>query len=184
VSDKAAPGAAPAGFILLGHIVRPHGVHGAVVVSPYTDNFDLILSGRELELLSPDGQTRRPAGALKGKAAAQGLIIKLKNVPDREAAQALKGWRLGIDRARLPEADDDEVYWADFIGLELFTPEGQPIGRVVNLMEAGAGLILVAAPADNPGGELLLPYHEDFVVELDVAGGRLTLDLPPGLLEL
>lgn len=174
----------PPGFVVLGHITRPHGVHGAVIITPYTDNPDAILEGRNLELLSPDGEVRRPVGSLKGKAAAQGLIVKFKNITTREAALALKGWRVGLERVFLPEAGEDEVYLTDLIGLDLFTADGKKFGRVTNLMEAGAGLILVAVPDDGTGRELLAPFHESLVVELDLEARRLTLDLPPGLLDI
>lgn len=174
----------PLGFIVLGHITRPHGVHGAVIITPYTANFESILDGRGLELLSPNGEVRRAVGSLKGKPAAQGLIVKLKDVTTREAAQALKGWRLGLDRALLPAVEDDEVYWADLIDLDLFTPDGERFGRVTNLMEAGAGLILVATPADGSDRELLVPFQDQFVVEVDLDGRRLILDIPPDLLDL
>ncbi len=177
-------GQAPPGFVILGHITRPHGVHGAVIISPYTENYQSILDGQGLELLSPDGEVRRPITSLKGKPAAQGLIVKIGDVTTREAAQALKGWRLGLDRALLPEAEDDEVYWADLIGLDLFTPDGVRFGRVTNLMEAGAGLILMAAPADGSNREMLLPFQDQFVVEVDLKGRRLVLDVPPELLDL
>jgi len=177
-------GRIPPGFVVLGHIARPHGVHGAVIITPYTDNPQLILDGQGLEFLSPDGEIRRPVASMKGKPAAQGLIVKIKNITTREAAQALKGWRVGLERGLLPETREDEVYWADLIGLDLYTPDGLNFGRVTNLMEAGAGLILVAAGPDGPDHELLIPFHEQFVVDLDLDGGRLTMDLPPGLLDL
>ncbi len=170
-------------FVVLGHISRPHGVHGAVVVTPYAQEPDLILQGRHLELISPDDR-RRPLDSLKGKEAAQGLIVKIKDVTTREAAAALKGWRVIMKREHLPPTADDEVYWADLIGLEVFSPDGRNLGRVDKLMEVGAGLILVVKRPDDPEGELLLPYQEEFLVELDLESGRLVLDPPPGLLEL
>ena len=171
-------------FVILGHVARAHGVHGALIVTPYTQDPQVILDGRHLELLSPDGLERRPAASLKGKEAAQGLIVKIKNVTTREAASALKGWRLGIPRRYLPEPAEDEVYWADLLGLQVFDAQGRELGRVARLMEAGAGLILVLDSALAPGQELLLPYQEEFVVSLEPAEGRLVLDPPPGLLEL
>lgn len=176
---------APAGFVVLGHVVRAHGVHGAVVVQPYTDDPGAILEhGGHLRLLSPDGAALRPAGTLKGKSAAQGLIVKFGSITTREAAEGLRGWRLGLDRQFLPPAGDDEVYWADLEGLTVLTPEGRTLGRVDGLMEAGAGLLLVVISPEEPGRERLLPYHEEFVVSLDVAGGRLVYDPPEGLLDL
>ena len=182
MTDEA--GRTPPGFIVLGHVTRPHGVHGAVIIAPYTENHQSILDGRGLELLSPDGEVRLPVTSLKGKAAAQGLIVKIKNFSTREAAQAFQGWRVGLDRSLLPAAEDDEVYWADLIGLDLFTPDGTRFGRVTNLMEAGAGLILAAESADGPKRELLVPFQDQFVVEVNLEGRRLIMDIPPELLEL
>ena len=171
-------------LVILGHVARAHGVHGALIVTPYAEDPQIILDGRHLELLSPDGLERRPVASLKGKQAAQGLIIKIKNVGTREAAAALKGWRLGMERWHLPEPAEDEVYWADFIGLQVFDAQGRELGRVARLMEAGAGLILVLDSDLSPGRELLLPYQAEFLVSLEPEQGRLVLDPPPGLLEL
>lgn len=182
MTDETRP--TPPDFIVLGYIARPHGVHGAVVVTTFSTDPGLILDGQGLELLSPDGATRRPVSSLKGKEAAQGLILKMKDVTTREAALELKGWRIGLKRELMPEVDDDEVYWADLLGLEVFTPEGLNLGQVKNLMEAGAGLVLAVISPSSPEHELLLPYQEQFVVELDLSARRLVLDLPPGLLDL
>jgi 16S rRNA processing protein RimM len=176
---------APAGWVALGHVVRAHGVHGAVLVEPYTDDPLAVLAhGDRLELLSPDGAERRPAGPLSGRPGARGLIVTFGLAAAREAAEALKGWRLGLDRRFLPPAGDDEVYQADLEGLTVLTPEGRILGRVDGLMEAGAGLILVVLPPGEPGRELLLPFQEEFVVRLAAAGGRLVYDPPEGLLDL
>jgi 16S rRNA processing protein RimM len=154
-----------------------------VVITPYTENSALILKGAHLELLSPDGRERRPISSLKGREAGRGLIVKIKNITTREAAQGLKGWSLIMARPHLPAAADDEVYWADLIGLAVSTPDGRELGLVTNLMEAGAGLILVVSdPSD--GRERLLPFQEQFIVSLDLPGRRLALDPPPGLLDL
>lgn len=170
--------------VILGHVARPHGVHGAIIITPYGDNPELILTGRRIFLLSPDGLERRPVESLKGKEAAQGLIVKIKNITTREAASAFRGWRVALAREHLPEPADDEVYLADLIGLTVLVNNGRPVGRVVNLIEAGGGLILVIISSDQPDKEILVPYQEQFVVEVDLAGGRLVMDLPPGLLEL
>lgn len=178
------PPTTPEDFVVLGHIARAHGVHGAVVVVPYAEEPLAMLHYQGLELLSPDGRTRRPAGAVKGKAAAQGLIIKMAGVTTREAAADLKGWRLGLGREHLPEPEEDEIYLADLIGLAVETKDGRRLGRVANLMEAGGALLLVVESTEEEGREYLLPYHEEFLVSVDEPGGRLVFDPPPGLLDL
>lgn len=171
-------------YVALGHVSRPHGVHGALVISPYTDDPGLILKGAHLELISPDGRTRRPVESLKGKEAAQGLIVKIKNITTREAAGALQGWSLVMAREHLPAPAEEEVYWADLLGLTVKTPDGRSLGRVAHLMEAGAGLILVVPDQEDPTREYLLPFQEEFLVKLDIQNGQVIVDPPPGLLEL
>lgn len=174
----------PGEEVVLGHVARPHGVHGALVITPYTDRPELILKGDDLTLCSPDGRASRPIESLKGKEAAQGLIVKIKNITTREAAAALKGWGLTMAREKLPEPDQEEVYWADLMGLEVKTSGGLYLGQVEHLMDAGAGLILVVMAPGEPGQERLIPFQEEFLVELDLEKGRLIIDPPPGLLEL
>lgn len=171
-------------FIALGHVARAHGVHGAVVITPYTDDEGLILRGRGLKLMSPEGLERPISGAVKGKAAAQGLIAKLPGVTDRDAAQALAGWQIGVARQDLPPAGDDEVYWADLVGLAVETADGRQLGVVSRLMEAGAGLLLCVTPPGEGGRELLLPFQKEFIVKVDLPGRLAVLNPPPGLLDL
>lgn len=171
-------------YVVLGHVSRPHGVHGAFIITPYTDDPSLILKGEHLELRSPDGRTKQPLDSLKGKEAAQGLIVKVGTVASREAAAGLRGWSLVMAREHLPEPSEEDIYWADLLGLSVQTPDGRCLGRVEHLMEAGAGLILVVTDPENQDRELLLPFQEEFLVELDLDNSRVVIDPPPGLLEL
>ena len=169
-------------FVELGRVIRPHGVGGAFMVLTYTEDPEALLKGDGLELRSPDGCTRRRAEGAAGRPAAAGLIVKIPGLNRREEAAALKGWSLVRPRALLPPLPDDEVYWADLLGLSVETIDGRALGRVGNLMEAGAGLLLVVT--DQAGAERLIPFQPGFVADLDLEGGRLVVDPPPGLLDL
>jgi len=135
-----------------------------------------------LELWSPDGRERRPAGGLAGRTASGRLVVKLPGLESREEAAALKGWRLVLPRNLLPPLPDDEIYWTDLIGLAVSTTSGLDLGRVEGLLEAGAGLIL--SVIDPAGLERLIPFQPDCLAEVDLADGRLVLDPPPGLLDI
>ena len=175
---------APEGFVVLGHISRAHGVHGAVIIHPYTADPELILEkAKLLELLAPDGLTRRPVPSIKGKVAAQGVIVKIQGISDRNEAQDMAGWRVGINREHLPPPAEDEIYLADLIGLEVFTPDQTSLGKVVGIVETGSCPLLATVNPAKPKEEILLPFHEDFIVSLDSIACKLVLDLPPGLLE-
>ena len=169
-------------LVELGRVIRPHGVNGAFIVSAYTENPAAVLERPGLELCSPDGRERRPAEGLAGRVASGRLVVKLPGLDGREEAAALKGWRLVLPRNLLPPLPDDEIYWADLLGLMVSTKSGRALGRVEGLMEAGAGLLL--AVIDPAGLERLIPFQPGLLAEVDLDGGRLVLDPPPGLLEL
>ena len=170
------------GFVELGRVIRPHGVGGALMVEAWTEDPEAILKGGGLELRSPDSLSRRRAEGLTGRATAKGLIVKIPGLSHREEAAALKGWRLVKPRSLLPPLPDDEVYQADLLGLAVSTLAGQDLGRVGNLMDAGAGLLLVVT--DPAGLERLIPFQPALIADLDLEGRRLIVDPPPGLLDL
>ena len=167
--------------LVLGHVIRAHGVHGAILLAPYTESSQTILEGHDLFLLPPDNSSLPPfpIESLKGKEANQGLILKIKNINSRETAAEFKGFRLAILRKNLPDLTSDEVYLADLIGLMVQTLDGQNIGAVENFMETPAIILSIRTP---DGREVLVPYA--FVCEYNLPMGFLTIDPPEGLLEL
>jgi 16S rRNA processing protein RimM len=103
-------------------------------------------------------------------------------VTTREGAEALARTKLYIARALLPEREADEWYHADLIGLTAIGQDGIEIGKVVAVQNFGAGDLIEIAPAAG-GATVLIPFTRDTVPDVDVEGGRLTLDPPEGLFE-
>jgi len=116
--------------------------------------------------------------ALKG-----GFAVRLGGVKTREAADALKGTRLYVSRSALPELPDDEYYYSDLIGLTALDTGGAVLGKVKAVQDYGAGDILEVQP-NNGGASLLFPFTRDAVPTVDLAGGRVIVDPPAGLLPL
>jgi 16S rRNA processing protein RimM len=114
--------------------------------------------------------TLKVTGTAKGV-----VIVKATGVSDRTQAEALKGARFFVDREALPEADDDEFYLEDLIGLKAEREDGTPLGRVKAVYDFGAGNIL---ELDGPAGNLMLPFNEDVVPEVDLDGGRIVVAPP------
>lgn len=162
----------PGDRVLLAIIGRAHGVRGEVRVKTFTAD--------PAALADYDGladETGRPFRVERLRQAKEVMVVKFAGVGDREAAEALNGLALYVDRAALPPAGEDEFYHADLIGLEAFGPDGASIGTVVAVHDHGAGDILEIAP--RRGSALLVPFTRDVVPEVDLAGGRLTLVPPP-----
>ena len=109
------------------------------------------------------------------------VIAALDGVADRKEAEGLKGLRLYVAKDALPPPDEDEFYHADLLGLEA-VQDGEPVGTVRSIIPAGEMEVL---EIDRGPGEqsLLVPFTRAAVPEIDLAGGRLTID-PPGEVEM
>lgn len=162
----------PESRILMGVIGRPHGVRGLLRVTSYAD---------ELTGHGPlsDERGRRFVVRWRGDGVAEiaqvvdGAEVK---VADRTAAERLTNVRLYVERARLPEPEDDEFYLADLVGLTAVDVACSVIGRVVAVHDYGAGASLEIACEGAP--PLLVPFTRGCVPEVDVAGGRLIVEPP------
>lgn len=106
-----------------------------------------------------------------------GLAARMSGIVTREDAEAAKGLRLFADRARLPVLEDDEYYHADLVGLAVLDAGGNRIGAVKAVLNHGASdLLEVLGPGMK--APLLLPFTKAVVPTVDIAGGRLVVDLP------
>ena len=109
------------------------------------------------------------------------LIARVAGVSTREAAEALRNVEIFARRDQLPPPAHDEFYYDDLIGLEAVDAAGAQLGRVVSLMNYGAGDVLEIAPAQ--GGEtLLLPFTKRITPRIDFDAGRIVIE-PPGEVE-
>lgn len=110
-----------------------------------------------------------------------GFAARIKGVRYRDEAEALRGTRLFVARAALPSLPDDEFYHSDLIGLTVVDTGGAEIGRVKAVQDYGAGDILEIQR--RGGKDVLLPFTAEVVPTVDLAAGRLVVDLPEGALE-
>jgi len=166
--------------VVLARIGAPHGVRGEVRVKSFAENpADVAAYG---PLAAPDGRvfeitTIRPAA---GKAPDM-FVVRLKGVEGRSTVEALNGVELSVARTELPPAAAGEFYHADLIGLAAVTSAGVALGTVVAVANYGAGDLLEIKLAK--GGALLAPFTRAVVPEIDVAGGRVVVATPPGLID-
>lgn len=110
-----------------------------------------------------------------------GLAARLSGIGSKEAADALRGTRLYVDRDALPGLPDDEFYHADLIGLRVLDTGGTELGRVRAVHNHGAGdLLELTGPAIK--GAVLLPFTRDTVPTVDLDAGVLIADPPEGLI--
>lgn len=112
----------------------------------------------------------------EGRAHGRGVVLKFRESQDREAAQALMGSTLAIERDWLPPLDEGEFYWADLQGLQVETLDGLALGRVDGFIETGANDVMVV----RGERERLIPWVRGmYVKDVDVVAGRIRVDWDP-----
>jgi 16S rRNA processing protein RimM len=179
-------GSRPAGgaALLVGVVLRPHGLSGELVVDVHTDSPDQRFApGAVLARAAADG---RAAGVLTVESArphSGRLLVRFAEAPDRTAAEGLRGSRLLVDPAALPPTGDpDEFHVHQLEGLAAELPDGTAVGTVREVVHGPGGELLVLARPGAP--DALVPFVRAIVPTVDLDGGRVVLDPPEGLLDL
>jgi 16S rRNA processing protein RimM len=160
--------------IAVGVFGAPHGVRGEVRLKSYTG--DPMAIADYAPLTDKTGERRfvlKSARLFKDDL----LVVALQGVNDRDQAATLTRMELFVEREQLPEADEDEFYHADLIGLRALDEQRAEIGIISAVHDFGAGDILDIKPASG-GASLLLPFTKAIVPQIDLAKGTLTLVLP------
>ena len=158
--------------ICVARIGAPHGVRGAVKLWTFTE--DPLAVQSYGPLMTKDGSRQFEIATVR--AAGDHLVATFKGVATRNDAEKLNGIELYVPREKLPETDDGEYYYADLIGLAAVDAANEPIGRVIGVHNFGAGDIIEIAPPK--GATLLLPFTNAVVPTVDIAGGRVVIELP------
>jgi 16S rRNA processing protein RimM len=158
--------------VCVARIGAAHGVRGAVKLWIFTE--DPLAVRRYGPLSTRDGA--RQFEVTSAREAKDHLVATLKGVTTREQAERLNGIELYVPRDRLPATDENEYYHADLIGLSAVTVAGEPLGSVVAIHNFGAGDIIEIAPPQ--GATMLLPFSNAVVPMVDLAGGRVVINIP------
>ena len=163
----------PDRLVLVGRFGAPQGVRGEVRLQSYTGDPEAIGGYGPL---TDAGRTRGFAFERLRPLKDDMLVVKVEGVGTREAAALLTGVELFARRDRLPAPSEDEFYYDDLVGLAAATADGRALGRVVAVLNYGAGDILEIAPGS--GEALLLPFTKTVVPAIDFAAGRIVVEPP------
>ena len=163
-------------LILVGRVAGAFGVRGELRIATYTE--DPLTLTKFKALTRQDGS---PALTLTtARVAKDGVVARCVGVETKEAADALRGLRLYVPRAALPEPDEDEFYLADLIGLPVrHTATNELLGTIKSVQNFGADDLLEITPALG-GQTWYLPFTRTAVPEVKIAEGLVLAD-PPAL---
>ena len=173
-------------MVVVGRIQGPYGIKGWVHVASFTDPKENIQNYSPWQLGSQSGSGDWRAAEVEHlRPHKQGYVAKLRGIDDRNGADAVKGLLIGVPEASLPEPDSGEYYWRDLIGAEVVNTDDRILGKVTSLIETGAHDVLVIESAGGPRGEqpnanspedILIPFHADYVLEVDKAAQQIRVD--------
>jgi 16S rRNA processing protein RimM len=164
-------------LLVVGRVGPPHGVRGAVIVQPFTDDPDERFAAGSVLVTGSD-----PLTVLTARWQGKRLVVQFDGVTERGQAERLRGVELLVAASDRPPLDDpDDFYDTDLVGLAASTVDGRPLGPVRDVVHAPASDYLVV---EVEGRDRLVPFVAAVVPTVDVAGGRVVIDPPEGLLEL
>ncbi len=165
------------GRVCVGAVSGARGLKGEVRVKSFTaEPTDIAAYGPLLDDSGERSFTLRVVGQAKGQ-----VIARIDGIGDRTQAEGLKGVKLYVAKDALPTPADDEFYHADLQGLRAELTDGAELGTVKAVHDFGAGPILEIEGSEHKG--LMVPFSRAAVPVVDLEGGRVVIDPPPGLLE-
>jgi 16S rRNA processing protein RimM len=170
--------------LVVGRVVKAHGITGEVVVDIRTDDPDLRFApGTTLRGRAAKGGAERHYVVESAREHSGRLLVRLEAVADRNTAESLKGTIFVVDSEDLPPIEDpDEFYDHQLEGLRVVTTAGQPVGTVAEVLHTAAGELLAVRAAE--GREVLVPFVSAIVTSVSLSGQTIEIDPPEGLLEL
>lgn len=169
-------------YLILGEILRPHGIKGELRMRVMTDYPERLMSGVKRIYLGTDPNEAEaiPYSLKSARFHQDYLLLTIADITDRNEAEALKGQFVMIDIDHAIPLEDDEYYAHEIIGLKVKTVQGIELGIIKDVLETGANDVYIVS---NPRyGELLLPAHAETIVDIDFDAEIVTMNLPDGIL--
>jgi len=168
-------------YLLLGKITKAHGMRGEVKVFLYSGQPENIRSYKELFLIDRHGELSEPLSVVRSRDQGKLAIVQFASVTDRDQAEEIEGRGVLLAKSDLPEIPEDEYYWHQYLGKAVVDVTGKILGRVEHIFRTGLQDVLVVKRLDVDE-EILIPVTREIIV--GETAGELTVDPPPGLLEI
>ena len=165
--------------IALGVIRKAHGVRGEASVEPWTDWIDRFRELSAVTLVAPDEHQTRAATVETARVHGHRALLKFVDISTPEEIQGLQGWTVEIPESEARPLESGEYFLHDLIGLRLIDRQGRDRGVVTDAYSGGGGVLLQVQR--EKGKTYDVPFAASICTEIDIAGGRIIVDLPEGI---
>jgi 16S rRNA processing protein RimM len=175
----------PQDAVEVARVLGAWGLHGAIRVKPFAADPQALFGTKRWFVAAP--VTPRPAGApavalprllriVQAREQGDSIVASAQELPDRDAAEAMKGARLFVSRASFPTPAEGEFYWVDLIGLRVVNRQQQVLGTVEGLIETGPHCVLSLRGGDAARAPTLIPFVDAYVDRVDRERGVIEVD--------
>ena len=152
--------------LLVGEVLKPQGIRGEIKVKPFTDSAE---DFKEFKRIFLDGEEYK---ILSVRAGAGEVYLVLRGVPDRNAAELLRGKKITVPREEAPEPEEGRYYIADLLESDVLTEAGEKIGVLIDIRQAATDIYTVQSGEK----EILFPAVKGVITRIDVANKQITVD--------
>ncbi|CAN5834542.1 ribosome maturation factor RimM [soil metagenome] len=165
-------------FLLVGRVVKPHGLRGEVLIRVLSDNPSRFAAGAEL-LWGADRDSAEPVTVVLSRAHKGALLVFFEGIHRLEDAEPLRDRLLFVDASEVDDLEDEDAFWEhEVVGLEVLRTDGRVLGRVAEVFSRPAQDLW---SVDTGSGEVLFPAAKELVVSVDLDAGKVVIDPPEGL---
>jgi 16S rRNA processing protein RimM len=167
------------GLINYGKITRPHGLKGEVVLIPFSRRSDSLpgISHIYVERKNSREPEMMAVSAFRFQKGA--AVVKLNGVDSIDDAEELRGAGVLVDTDELEGLEEDEYYWFELIGLQVYTEDGAFVGNVEDLIDRAEQSVLIVRNGET---ETLIPLAEPIIKEIDLESSKIVITPVDGLL--
>lgn len=181
-SDRRVPGVDPDSLVAVGILRRSHGVRGEVSVELLTDSVSRFDELDRVFLVDPSRKNVVESAVRAVRPHQDRALVRLDGIDSPEEVGRFREWTIEIPQVEARELEENEFFLHDLVGLRVVDTDGRTLGRVVDALEGVAQVLLCI---ETPEGHTFeVPFVDALCPDVDLESGRLTVDLPAGLIEL
>jgi 16S rRNA processing protein RimM len=162
-------------YLVIGYLRRSHGLQGEIIMDLHTDFPERIKAGRKVLV----GEKHQPLTLASARPHANGLLVGFRGITTPEEASKHRNQWVYVKASDVPPLPEGQHYQYELIDLDVVDENGQPLGKLVEILETGANDVYVVR--DDSGKEILLPAIPSVILDLNMAQRTLKVHLLEGL---